>query len=224
MSFDKIKIISTRLKYGVSPSPADEVEQHVTIWSNGEVKISRYVFGDIRSGYVKAWPDTFYITKPDVENIFEHISMYFAENYEKKKKKDNPGCWEMTVTMEDGMRKKIRGHLCHDEYEAGDIELSRLIRETLARPYPLWLFNGRLEEGRGRYVLRVETKDGSRLYVTDDESIREGDTVLLPAGIDGQKMEGTVTARKPYQESEASKVLYSLSTISGRIERLQEEA
>lgn len=120
--------------------------------------------------------------------------------------------------------KKIRGHLCHDEYEAGDIELSRLIRETLARPYPLWLFNGRLEEGRGRYVLRVETKDGSRLYVTDDESIREGDTVLLPAGIDGQKMEGTVTARKPYQESEASKVLYSLSTISGRIERLQEEA
>ena len=44
MSFDKIKIISTRLKYGVSPSPADEVEQHVTIWSNGEVKISRYVF------------------------------------------------------------------------------------------------------------------------------------------------------------------------------------
>lgn len=54
MSFDKIKIISTRLKYGVSPSPADEVEQHVTIWSNGEVKISRYVFGDIRSGYVKA--------------------------------------------------------------------------------------------------------------------------------------------------------------------------
>ena len=37
-------------------------------------------------------------------------------------------------------------------------------------------------------------------------------------------MEGTVTARKPYQESEASKVLYSLSTISGRIERLQEEA
>ena len=176
MSFDKIKIISTRLKYGVSPSPADEVEQHVTIWSNGEVKISRYVFGDIRSGYVKAWSDTFYITKPDVENIFEHISMYFAENYEKKKKKDNPGCWEMTVTMEDGMRKKIRGHLCHDEYEAGDIELSRLIRETLARPYPLWLFNGRLEEGRGRYVLRVETKDGSRLYVTDDESIREGDT------------------------------------------------
>ena len=67
----------------------------------------------------------------------------------KKKKKDNPGCWEMTVTMEDGMRKKIRGHLCHDEYEAGDIELSRLIRETLARPYPLWLFNGRLEEGAG---------------------------------------------------------------------------
>ena len=66
----------------------------------------------------------------------------------------------MTVTMEDGMRKKIRGHLCHDEYEAGDIELSRLIRETLARPYPLWLFNGRLEEGRGRYVFRVETKDG----------------------------------------------------------------
>ena len=62
MSFDKIKIISTRLKYGVSPSPADEVEQHVTIWSNGEVKISRYVFGDIRSGYVKAWSDTFYIT------------------------------------------------------------------------------------------------------------------------------------------------------------------
>lgn len=122
MSFDKIKIISTRLKYGVSPSPADEVEQHVTIWSNGEVKISRYVFGDIRSGYVKAWSDTFYITKPDVENIFEHISMYFAENYEKKKKKDNPGCWEMTVTMEDGMRKKIRGHLCHDEYEAGDID------------------------------------------------------------------------------------------------------
>ncbi len=111
MSFDKIKIISTRLKYGVSPSPADEVEQHVTIWSNGEVKISRYVFGDIRSGYVKAWSDTFYITKPDVENIFEHISMYFAENYEKKKKKDNPGCWEMTVTMEDGMRKKIRGHI-----------------------------------------------------------------------------------------------------------------
>jgi len=37
-------------------------------------------------------------------------------------------------------------------------------------------------------------------------------------------MEGTVTARKPYQESEASKVLYSLSTISGCIERLQEEA
>ena len=46
----------------------------------------------------------------------------------------------------------------------------------------------------------------------------------LPAGIDGQKMEGTATARKPYQESEASKVLYSLSTISGRIECLQEEA
>ena len=44
------------------------------------------------------------------------------------------------------MRKKIRGHLCHDEYEAGDIELSRLIRETLARPYPLWLFNGVVNE------------------------------------------------------------------------------
>ena len=100
MSFDKIKIISTRLKYGVSPSPADEVEQHVTIWSNGEVKISRYVFGDIRSGYVKAWSDTFYITKPDVENIFEHISMYFAENYEKKKKKDNPRSEERRVGKE----------------------------------------------------------------------------------------------------------------------------
>lgn len=87
MSFDKIKIISTRLKYGVSPSPADEVEQHVTIWSNGEVKISRYVFGDIRSGYVKAWSDTF-ISPNRMSKTSSSISACtLLKNYEKKKRK-----------------------------------------------------------------------------------------------------------------------------------------
>ena len=52
-TLDKIRIVSNVMGFGPEPMPEEEVEQHIIIHRNGQVWISRYVFGDWTSGHKK---------------------------------------------------------------------------------------------------------------------------------------------------------------------------
>ena len=78
----KIRIVSNRLGYGPCPEPDEEVEQHITLNSEGRVWFSAYVFGQRRDGhYEKARTQNLKVDKAVAERIMFAFSAYFSNEY-----------------------------------------------------------------------------------------------------------------------------------------------
>ncbi len=60
-----IHIVSNNICYGPSPDPTDEIEQHLTISTEGQVKFSSFNFGYGMEKYEKGRSKEFNIGKPN---------------------------------------------------------------------------------------------------------------------------------------------------------------
>ena len=136
----KIRIVSNRLGYGPCPEPDEEVEQHITLNSEGRVWFSAYVFGQRRDGhYEKARTQNLKVDKAVAERIMSAFSAYFSNEYTEIFATDI-GDWNMELTNTEGKTYKFRGSLC-SEFEVQGIDLSDLLRHSLDMP-DLYVFDG----------------------------------------------------------------------------------
>ena len=136
----KVRIVSNRLGYGLCPEPDEEVEQHLTINSEGRVWYSVYVVGHRRDGhYEKSRTKNFKLEKRTAERVLEAVSDYFSEGYIEVFATD-VGDWSLELTNTEGKIFKFRGSLC-SEFEVQGEDLSELIRDSLGMP-ELYVFDG----------------------------------------------------------------------------------
>lgn len=136
----KIHIVSNRLGYGPCPEPDEEVEQHITLNSKGQVWFSSYIFGQRRDGrYEKARSQNLKIDKAASDKIFSAFAEYFSNGYDEVFATDI-GNWNMELTNTAGKVYKFSGSLC-SSFEVDGIDLSDLLRDSLKMP-DLYAFDG----------------------------------------------------------------------------------
>lgn len=129
-SLEKIMLVSNCIGYGPEPLPDDEVEQHLTICSDGQVRLHRYAYG---GGFDKLrlmedWISS--INTDAAEYVLKQIAKWFYNNGETAIATD-VGSWELTVTGKTGNQEVVTGNLIPDD---GCLkELSDLIRYHLDR-------------------------------------------------------------------------------------------
>ena len=134
----KIQLISNNDCYGPSPEPEDEVEQHLTIFKDGSVFISRYQYGE-GSGYTLHSEELRLISSTSVEKIFDAFTKYFCKDHKVILASDI-GCWHLYLTNEKDDLYRESGALCCD-LRVGRVGLSSLIRKELNEKR-LLLFDG----------------------------------------------------------------------------------
>ena len=136
----KIRIVSNRLGYGPCPEPDEEVEQHITLNSEGRVWFSAYVFGQRRDGhYEKSRTQNLKVDKAVAERIMFAFSAYFSNEYTEVFATDI-GDWNMELTNTEGKTYKFRGSLC-SEFVVQGVDLSDLLRNSLDM-HDLYVFDG----------------------------------------------------------------------------------
>lgn len=150
-SFDsplvQIKIVSNRTCFFSAPDADDEVEQHLTITSSGNVRLLRYTFDDLRENrHHQKEKCSFQITTEDANEILTTISSYFGGKYQPHMVTD-VGYWTLILTNEKGETCKLIGSL--EVQPDGDItltEMSIMIREIL-HLNDLYIFDSHIKEG-----------------------------------------------------------------------------
>ena len=139
-SLRKMQLISNSLCYGPDPEPNDEIEQRLTITSNGRVWLSRYRYGmgtDVHELYEK---NSFSISLESAKRILRVVSDYFGKEYEPYYVTD-VGYWNLLLTDTNGQIHKIFGSLSYNS-ELGLGGLSEFIRSEL-RINDLLIFDGK---------------------------------------------------------------------------------
>ena len=135
----KMRIISNSICYGPCPEPEDEVEQHLTVNTDGRVWFSAYAFRDRSGKYTKARTNNFSIDSGAATELLNKVAAYFSEEYTDAFATDI-GDWVIELTNADDKTYKFRGSLCAD-FEVDGVDLSDLIRNTLGLP-DLYAFDG----------------------------------------------------------------------------------
>lgn len=138
-TLQEISIISTCTHNGLSPVPADEVEQHLTIHADGHGKFSSYRLGDIPGQYEKANTFYFEIEKIVVEQIFKAFSSCFSTGYTQVITNDT-GTWKTALTNTKGRIFRFQGCFSPGPCFEGT-DLSELIRNRLSMTN-LYVFDG----------------------------------------------------------------------------------
>ena len=139
--FQKIRLVSNRLCYGHCPEPDEEVEQHITINSEGRVWFAAYVFGQSCNNgrHEKSRTENLKLAKDSTDKIFSAFTAYFSQGYDKVFATDT-GDWDMELTNTEGKTYKFRGPLCSN-FEENGTDLSNLLRDSLNMP-DLYAFDG----------------------------------------------------------------------------------
>ena len=137
-TLDKIRIVSNVMGFGPEPMPEEEVEQHIIIHRNGQVWISRYVFGDWTSGHKKKAANRINIGDA-AGKVLDSIASYFRKPYCEVFVTD-VGSWNAELTNTDGEKASYHGPIVVDLLSDG-VSLSELVRETLGNN-DLFVFDG----------------------------------------------------------------------------------
>ena len=135
----KIRIISNNLSFDKIPYPDDEVEQRLSINSEGRVYFSTYKFGSGEKSYPKKRSKIFKIEKDTSSKLLSVLAAYFSKRYDKTFTTDI-GRWNIEITDIDGKVYKYNGSFDSDlEYEG--IDLSDFLRDSLGMD-DLYAFDG----------------------------------------------------------------------------------
>lgn len=137
----KIRIVSNALGYGPMPEPDEEVEQHITINSEGMVWFSAYNYGGYLHKREQLRRQQFRIERNRVTNLFEAFEQYFSNGYETIFATDI-GDWNLELTNTEGEIFKFRGSLCAEFYHKGN-DLSDMVREAIDIRN-LYVFDGKV--------------------------------------------------------------------------------
>ena len=137
ITLKKFRLISNNICYGPCPDADEEVEQHLTIISDGRVWFSRYKYGLGDGKYELAEKKQLNIGKDIAVDILAFTKKYFDEKGIIMKCTD-VGIWELFLTDENDAKYTIDGSVIPDDYTS---EISNYIREMLPLEN-LFLFDG----------------------------------------------------------------------------------
>lgn len=135
----KFRLISNNICYGPCPDADEEVEQHLTILSDGRVWFSRYKYGLGDGKYELEEKKQVNIGKDIAVDILTFTKKYFDEKGIVMKCTD-VGIWELFLTDENDAKYTIDGSVVPDDYTS---EISNYIRERLPLEN-LFLFDGNI--------------------------------------------------------------------------------
>lgn len=134
----KVRIISNNICYGPQPKPEDEIEQHITINTEGRVWFSAYNFSSGFGEHEKARSKIYKIKKDIAAKVLNNIARYFSTEYIEVFATDI-GEWVMEITNTEGEVYKYHGSLIAD-FEVDGVDLSDMVREALGM-YDLYIFD-----------------------------------------------------------------------------------
>lgn len=130
----KVRIISNNICYGPASEPNEEVEQYITVNSEGRVWFSAYNFGSGYSEHEKSRSKIYKIDKDAATKVLDSIAAYFRNEYIEVFA-TGIGEWNMEITNTEGKVYKFRGSLCAD-FEVSGVDLSDMVREA-----PVWMIS-----------------------------------------------------------------------------------
>ena len=133
------RLISNNICYGPCPDADEEVEQHLTILSDGRVWFSRYKYGLGDGKYELEEKKQVNIGKDIAVDILTFTKKYFDEKGIVMKCTD-VGIWELFLTDENDAKYTIDGSVVPNDYTS---EISNYIRERLPLEN-LFLFDGNI--------------------------------------------------------------------------------
>lgn len=164
----KISLSSNCICYGPRPEPEDEVEQHLTICSDGRVYLSKYAYGEGFGKYNLIERVRMKLNPQLAVYILSQIAEYYADCPPVVEATD-VGEWEFVMTCEDGGIDKDRGSLVP---RCGKLQgISDIIRSSLDMP-ELLCFDGRANEDRIEHF-KIEYIRSTKLKT---------DPSIIPAG------------------------------------------
>lgn len=185
----KMRLISNNMGYGPEPKQEEEIEQHLSLFSDGRVFFTGYQFGDIRTGnYQRKRTKNFNIGPTRAAYLLGNVGLYFSE-YQELIFVTDIGTWTVELTNTDGKVFKYSGSLCMDlvvEFNG----LSDLLRKYLDMPDLIGFDNSRRIPriiAADEYILvHVSFGNNSKsyCYICDDKTVKIGDTVVVPVGSD----------------------------------------
>lgn len=131
----KVRIISNSICYGPAPAFDDEVEQRLSLSSEGRITVTAYNYGweCILYKRVKIEPFMAQEILSKIQDGLEHGDLYLATDV---------GTWDLTADYDNGEKKKAGGSLCGCCQQFA--EVSSVLRECVQ--YPLYVFDGGEEE------------------------------------------------------------------------------
>lgn len=165
----KIRIVSNSICYGPAPEPDDEVEQHITVNTDGRVWFSAYNFGSGFGKYEKARTKNYKIKSELAAHLLNSVAEYFGNDYVEIFATDI-GEWTLEITNTEGRVYRYHGSLCAD-FEVNGVDLSDLVRDTLEMD-DLYVFDGNNKPDK---VNRI-TIDYRRITKIKPKEIPEGAT------------------------------------------------
>lgn len=203
-TLQKLRLISGGLCYGPMPEPEDEIEQHLTVCRDGRVWFSGYDYG-YGFPYVRNRKAQFKIEKEKAEIICDAFQRYFSTMRVICFVTD-VGTWELKLTNDAKENFYFNGSM-YAEFPVNGKDLSDILRENLNID-DLWGFRRvyleEYDEEQEYLYCRVIFEEGQKsyYYIADDESIRKGDYVVVPAGKENRLEVAKVIAADWYVESE----------------------
>jgi hypothetical protein len=187
----KMRLISNNLCYGPVPKPEDEIEQHLTLFSDGRVFFTGYKFGEfgIRK-YQRKRTKNFKIDPTRAAYLLGNVGLYFSE-YRELMFVTDIGTWTAELTNTEDEIFKDSGSLYMD-LVVECIGLSALLRKYLEMPDLIGFDDNRRIPriiADDEYILvsvSFGNNDKSYCYLCDNTTVIEGDTVVVPTGSDGK--------------------------------------
>lgn len=128
----QMRLVSNNIGYGPCPEPDDEVEQHLILSSDGELRFFSFCYGD-GEPYDKAKERCFKTISPEkARYVLSLITAYFEHNSDGIFATD-VGEWSLVLIDESGTEVRYKGSLC-DGYEFEGKNLSSVLREVVGMP------------------------------------------------------------------------------------------
>lgn len=131
----KIKLVSNSICYGPPPAYDDEVEQRLSLSSEGRITVTAYNYGGECILYKRAKVEPFIAQEilNKIQDGLEHGDMFLATDV---------GTWDLTAEYDNGEKRKAGGSLfgCCLQFA----EVSNVLRECMQ--LPLYVFDGGEEE------------------------------------------------------------------------------
>lgn len=165
----RIRLVSNSIGYGPQPAPDKEVEQRLTIASDGRVFYSSYNYGD-GIKYHKTRSASGKIAAETAKQLLEQVGNFFASP-ETDLSACDAGCWVLAITNTDDMTFLFRGALCCTDFDLSEIASS--IREALDMPQ-LYLFDCECSKDRiEKVAIEYEMSDTLKSPARANEEPKE---------------------------------------------------